>query len=152
MKIEAKVNLILISIFISGILFSRILLSNLLEHKTQTEINNKVMTLMELNNYVREYTNQSNADDFETEIVNRFRLSESNTKPVSGYRTLLGTKLYYTAKPFSINDKSCLGCHSTPEEAPKSQLATYGAKNGFGWKLNEILGIQITYIPAEQVI
>ena len=92
------------------------------------------------------------ADDFETEIINRFSFSESNTTSLSGNRIIFVTKLYYTAKPFSINNKSCLRCHSNPEKAPKSQVATYGTENGFGWKLNEILGIQITYVRAEQII
>lgn len=92
------------------------------------------------------------ADDFETEIINIFRFSESKKTSLSGYRTILGTKLYYTAKPFSINNKSCLRCHTNPEKAPKSQLAIYGTEHGFGWKLNEILGIQIIYISAEQII
>ncbi|BAY81390.1 sensor protein [Calothrix parasitica NIES-267] len=208
MKIETKVNLALIIIFIFGILINGVLLSNVLEQKTQKEIHSKAMTLMALNNSIGEYTNKrlqpllikkmeenpnifipeaissfsvreifgtfrsnpgyadyfykdatlnptnlrDKADDFETEIINRFRLSESNKTSLSGYRTILGTKLYYTAKPFSINNKSCLRCHTTPEKAPKSQLAIYGTENGFGWKLNEILGIQIIYIPAEQII
>jgi len=207
MKIETKVNLILIIFFISGILISGVVLSNVLEDRTQNEINSKALILMEMNNSIREYTNKQlqpllikkmeenpdifipeaipsfsvreifekfrknpgcadyfykdatlnptnlrdKADGFETEIIQRFR-NDSNTTSVSGYRNLLGSKLYYTAKPFSINNKSCLQCHSTPEEAPKSQLATYGTENGFGWNLNEILGIQITYVPAEQII
>ncbi|MEM6755334.1 MAG: DUF3365 domain-containing protein, partial [Cyanobacteria bacterium P01_C01_bin.38] len=48
-------------------------------------------------------------------------------------------------------NESCLECHSTPERAPKSQIETYGAENGFGWKLNEVLGTQIVYVPAEQL-
>ena len=208
MKIETKVNLTLIIIFIFGILINGVLLSNVLEQKTQKEINSKAITLMEVNNSVRQYTDKrlqplliqkmeenpnvfipeaissfsvkeifknfrsnpeyadyfykdatlnptnlrDKADDFETEIINRFRFSESNKTSLSGYRTISGTKLYYTAKPFSINNKSCLRCHSTPEKAPKSQVAIYGTEHGFGWKLNEILGIQIIYISAEQII
>ncbi|MEA5595616.1 Tll0287-like domain-containing protein [Rivularia sp. UHCC 0363] len=91
------------------------------------------------------------ADSFETKIVNKFR-QEPNTPSLSGSRTMAGTNLYYTAKPFAIKNESCLRCHSTPENAPKSQLTTYGSENGFGWNLNEILGIQIVYVPAEQIL
>ncbi len=90
------------------------------------------------------------ADNFETKIVNKFKNTDENT--LSGYRKISGTKLYYTAKPFSVTNESCLRCHSTPERAPKSQLATYGRENGFGWKLNEVLGAQIVYVPAENII
>jgi len=34
---------------------------------------------------------------------------------------------------------------------PKSLVETYGTEHGFGWKLNEILGTQIIYVPASQV-
>ncbi|WP_338022370.1 c-type heme family protein [Argonema antarcticum] len=57
--------------------------------------------------------------------------------------------------PFSgyiSSEQSCLRCHSTPAAAPKSQIATYGSENGFGWKLNEIIGAQVIYVPATEVI
>jgi HAMP domain-containing protein len=44
-----------------------------------------------------------------------------------------------------------LRCHSTPDRAPKSQIATYGASNGFGWNLNEIQTAQIVSVPAEAI-
>jgi HAMP domain-containing protein len=91
------------------------------------------------------------ADSFETELVEKFR-QQPDTDTSSGFRTMSGTKLYYTAKPFQIKNESCLRCHSTPENAPKSQLTTYGSENGFGWKLNKILGVQIVYVPAEEIL
>ncbi|KAB8320739.1 DUF3365 domain-containing protein [Tolypothrix campylonemoides VB511288] len=90
-------------------------------------------------------------DDFEAEIVERFR-QNSSFKDLSGYRNMSGEKLFYSARPFSIQDKSCLRCHTTPELAPKSQIVTYGKEGGYGWKLNEILGAQIVYIPAEDIL
>ena len=91
------------------------------------------------------------ADSFETKIVKDFR-KKPEMKPVSGYRTMSGTKLYYTAKPIVIKKASCLRCHSIPENAPKSQLTTYGDKHGFGWSLNKPLGIQIIYVPAQDIL
>lgn len=91
------------------------------------------------------------ADDFETEIVKRFR-QEPGTKSISGFRDMSGTKLYYTAKPFQIKKESCLRCHTTLDKAPKSQINTYGKENGYGWKLNEIVAAQIVYIPAARIL
>ena len=90
------------------------------------------------------------ADGFEADIVKRFR-QEADLKTTSGFRTMSGVKLFYSAQPFAIKQQSCLQCHNTPEEAPKSQLTTYG-RNGFGWKLNEIVAAQIVYVPAENVL
>ncbi|MFN6488019.1 MULTISPECIES: DUF3365 domain-containing protein [unclassified Nostoc] len=90
------------------------------------------------------------ADVFETQLIERFR-KEPDLKSISGFRDSYDEKLFYNARPFSIKNPTCLHCHSTPEAAPKSQIASYGSENGFGWQLNEILGTQIIYLPAKQV-
>ncbi|BAY50274.1 sensor protein (plasmid) [Scytonema sp. HK-05] len=90
------------------------------------------------------------ADDFETDVIESFQ-NQPDLSSLSGFRTMFGEQLFYSAKPFSITNSSCLQCHSDPARAPKSQLATYGRDHGYGWKLNEILGTQIIYIPASQV-
>jgi HAMP domain-containing protein len=90
------------------------------------------------------------ADTFETTIVEHFR-QESGTKEISDFRSIPSGRVFYIARPLAITKESCLRCHSTPEAAPKSQLATYGKENGFGWKLNEIVAAQIISVPAEEV-
>ncbi|MFH7024163.1 MAG: DUF3365 domain-containing protein [Heteroscytonema crispum UTEX LB 1556] len=91
------------------------------------------------------------ADGFEAEIVEHFSQNPGSTTK-SGFKTMSGEKVFYSAQPFVIHDQSCLRCHTTPEQAPKSQIVTYGKDNGFGWKLNQILGTQIVYVPAEQIL
>ncbi|MEY3255238.1 MAG: hypothetical protein RLZZ29_369, partial [Cyanobacteriota bacterium] len=39
-------------------------------------------------------------------------------------------------------------CHSTPERAPASLIKTYGSENGFGWKLNEVVGARVISVPS----
>lgn len=90
------------------------------------------------------------ADDFETKIVERFR-RESQTQEIVGFRSLPEGEVFYIARPIKITQQSCLQCHSTPEKAPKSQLITYGTKNGFGWKLNEIVAAQIVSVPSQKI-
>jgi HAMP domain-containing protein len=90
------------------------------------------------------------ADEFETDLIKRFQ-TDSNLKTISGFRDSYSEKLFYSARPFIIKNPTCLRCHSTPEAAPKSHIASYGSENGFGWKLNEVLGAQIIYVPASQV-
>ncbi len=91
------------------------------------------------------------ADEFEAAIVERFR-REPQTKEITGFRDLARGQLYYIARPIAIKQESCLRCHSTPDAAPASMLATYGRDNGFGWKLNEIVGAQIISVPASEVV
>jgi len=90
------------------------------------------------------------ADAFEAKIVERFR-SEPKTKELSGFRSLPGGEVFYIARPLSVSKESCLKCHSSPENAPKSQLATYGTEWGFGWKLNEIVAAQMISVPSDEV-
>lgn len=89
-------------------------------------------------------------DGFEANLVKRFQ-NNSTLKELTGYRTSPAGNLFYIARPIMIAKESCLRCHSTPEAAPKSQLTTYGRNNGFGWKLNQIVGAQIVSVPASGV-
>ncbi|MEH1838712.1 MAG: DUF3365 domain-containing protein [Nostoc sp.] len=91
------------------------------------------------------------ADGFETEIVEKFR-NKSDLKEVSGFRSIPGGDIFYIARPLPITEQSCLKCHSVPEAAPPSMINLYGTANGFGWKLNEIVGAQIITVPANNVI
>ena len=45
-------------------------------------------------------------------------------------------------------ESGCLECHSQPEAAPKALIKHYGAQNGFGWNLDEVIGAQIISIPT----
>ncbi len=89
------------------------------------------------------------ADNFEKDVVNRFR-QETTNKELRGFRSLPSGKLYYIARPLAV-ESSCLQCHSTPNVAPKSMIELYGNSNGFGWELNEIVAAQMIYIPASKV-
>jgi len=86
------------------------------------------------------------AADWEVDIVNAFRQYPDDTERVAERDTPTGRSLYL-AKPIVIRDAACLVCHSTVEAAPKSMLRRYGPANGFGWKLNEVVGAQIVSVP-----
>ena len=53
----------------------------------------------------------------------------------------------FLARPFQIKDPACLSCHTTAEMAPASMVKLYGTNNGFGWKLNEVIGAQVVSVP-----
>ncbi|MBD2603792.1 DUF3365 domain-containing protein [Scytonema hofmannii FACHB-248] len=89
-------------------------------------------------------------DRFEAKLIERFE-SDRTLKTLSGFRTQAGERLFYSAQPLAVTNSSCLVCHSTPQLAPKSHVEKYGTQNGFGWKLNQIIGTQIIYIPASEV-
>ncbi len=91
------------------------------------------------------------ADDFETDLIKRFR-QENDLEQLTGYLDTLNDKKFFIARPFAVTKASCLECHSTPEAAPKSMIEHYGVADGFGWKLNQIVAAQMIYVPASQVL
>jgi HAMP domain-containing protein len=84
--------------------------------------------------------------DWEADIVNTFRNSPDTHEYVGERDTPEGRSLFL-AHPIAVAP-ACLECHSTPAAAPPTMLVQYGNVNGFGWKLNEIVGAQIVSVPA----
>ena len=86
------------------------------------------------------------AADWEADIIQEFR-NRGESKEIVGVRETPTGATLYLARPIQITDGGCLVCHSTVDAAPKTMLALYGEANGFGWKLNEIVGAQIVSVP-----
>jgi HAMP domain-containing protein len=92
-------------------------------------------------------TNPRNrAADWEVDVVTHFR-NNGATKEMIGERDTPTGRSLYIARPIQIGNQACLACHSVPSAAPKSMLSLYGEANGFGWKLNEIVGAQVVSVP-----
>lgn len=86
------------------------------------------------------------AADWETGIIDMFRQKPTLQTYTLTHETSAGPVLS-VAHPVRIDDQSCLACHSTPQAAPPSMIDLYGSKNGFGWKLGEVIGAQIVSVP-----
>ena len=84
--------------------------------------------------------------DWEADVVNQFRREPKRAEIIGERDTPEGRSLFLS-HPIQIKDPKCLACHLTPEEAPASQVRQYGPSNGFGWKLDEIVGAQIVSVP-----
>jgi protein-histidine pros-kinase len=94
-------------------------------------------------------TNPGNrANDWEADIINRFR-NTADAREVVGERDTPNGGSFYIARPIQIKDQACLYCHSTVDVAPKTFVDRYGPANGFGWKVNEIIGAQIVSVPTD---
>lgn len=86
------------------------------------------------------------AVDWEADIVGRFRNQPDQKELVGERDTPLGRALYI-ARPLRITNAACLACHDTAAAAPKTLVDKYGPNNGFGWKLNEVIGAQVVSVP-----
>ena len=92
-------------------------------------------------------TNPRNrATDWEADLVNQFR-NQPALKAMMGERDTPTGRSLYIARPIQIVNPACLACHSTPEAAPATMIKLYGPANGFGWKVNEIVGAQVVSVP-----
>jgi protein-histidine pros-kinase len=87
------------------------------------------------------------ANDWEADIVKQFRATAS-TEMVGERETPTG-RSFYIARPIEVKAQSCLSCHSTVSAAPRTLVDRYGPANGFGWKMNEVIGAQIVSVPTE---
>jgi len=88
----------------------------------------------------------SRATDWESSIVDYFRNNQDKKEIVGEHETATGPMLYI-ARPIQIKNQNCLRCHGKIDDAPATMLARYGSANGFGWKMNEVVGSQIVSVP-----
>ena len=92
-------------------------------------------------------TNPSNrSTEWETDIIQQFRNDADLTEVIGERQTPTGPSLYL-ARPIRVKESGCLTCHGVPGDAPPTMKALYGSNNGFGWKLNEVVGSQIVSVP-----
>ena len=92
-------------------------------------------------------TNPRNrAADWEGDIVQEFR-NRPDLKEIGGERDTPTGRALYIARPIQITNPACLSCHSTPDAAPPTLIKLYGSANGFGWKLNDVVGAQVVSVP-----
>ncbi len=85
----------------------------------------------------------------EVELIDRFR-SDAKLEELTGIRETDAGAVFYLARPIRITDAACLVCHSTPDKAPPAMVTKYGPSNGFGWKLNEAIGVQTLTVPIAE--
>jgi hypothetical protein len=91
-------------------------------------------------------TNPSNrAVDWEADIIDDFRRNPDKQELITERETHSG-RVLNLSHPI-ISGEPCLSCHGAADRAPRSMIAAYGTRNGFGWTLNEVVGAQIVSVP-----
>ena len=87
------------------------------------------------------------AVDWEADLISQFR-GGAGSGEIFGERDTPTGKSMYFARPMKVVDPACLLCHSTVEIAPRTLVEKYGPANGFGWNLNDIVGVQLVSVPT----
>ena len=90
---------------------------------------------------------QDRAVDWETDVIENFR-NNPQQKELTGERATPTGMSIFLAHPITA-EKSCMECHSVPSAAPQAMIEKYGATNGFGWKLHDVVAAQIISVPTE---
>lgn len=85
-------------------------------------------------------------DDWQRSIIETLKRDRATTALVTERDTPAG-RILSVSRPIVITNPACLQCHSVPANAPQTMVDLYGDKNGYGWKLNEVLGAQIVSVP-----
>lgn len=85
------------------------------------------------------------ATDWEVSLLHTFQ-KNAEIKELSGEAGEGANRNFYIARPIRMTNPDCLQCHSTPEVAPASMVAQYG-HNGFGWKMGDVVGMQLVEVP-----
>ncbi|MDR3441001.1 DUF3365 domain-containing protein [Telmatospirillum sp.] len=87
------------------------------------------------------------AADWEVGLIRAFK-KDPALKELSGETGSQESLRYFLARPLRMTSTACLPCHSTPAAAPKAMVEQYGAGNGFGWEMNDVIGVQIVEVPV----
>jgi HAMP domain-containing protein len=86
------------------------------------------------------------ASDWEADIIREFRNNPERKELIVERDTPTG-RMLHLSRPLVIHDAACLTCHGRPEEAPKTMTEIYGVNNGFGWKMDETIAVQVVTVP-----
>lgn len=87
------------------------------------------------------------ASDWEVGLLREFQNDPKRTE-LSGELATDSEHRFYVARPLRLKDAACLQCHSTPAAAPAAMVAKYGATNGFGWRLGDVVALQVVEVPS----
>ncbi|GAA0762747.1 DUF3365 domain-containing protein [Ideonella azotifigens] len=88
------------------------------------------------------------ANDWEVGLIRDFQ-AKDKLGELSGEIGGSGDRRFYVARPIRLSNPACLQCHSVPAAAPAPMVAQYGPVNGFGWKLGEVVALQVVEVPSK---
>jgi len=90
---------------------------------------------------------QDRASDWEVGLLREFE-ADPKRQELIGEVGSGANQRFYVARPIRMNSPACMQCHSTPAAAPTAMLAKYGMANGFGWKMGEVVALQVVEVPT----
>lgn len=87
------------------------------------------------------------ADNFELDML-RWFAEHPDRNQWSGM-IKKGDRSFYARLMAIRAETECLSCHGTPQEAPKALRDIYGQKDGYGYKVGDVVAADSVYIPVD---
>ncbi|PLX89091.1 MAG: histidine kinase [Desulfuromonas sp.] len=92
------------------------------------------------------------SDSFENQLISDF--NSRRYQHWEGFVEKNGKNYYAAAIPIEARG-GCIWCHSTPDAAHPEMVEEYGTESGYGYKLGEVVGARVIYVPtakAEELV
>lgn len=122
-----------------------------------TKIKNIVLEKAKLENfqftYKRMSINPRNKDNSLNELYAEILTIFQKNKDLNewqGIKSIDKHKFFILAKPIYIKE-NCLRCHGDINQAPVGLIAKYGSQVGFGFKLNDLMGLEAVSISMDVI-
>ncbi|MDD2882515.1 MAG: DUF3365 domain-containing protein [Rhodoferax sp.] len=87
------------------------------------------------------------ASDWEVGLLREFQ-ADAKLLELDGEIGSGKNQRFYLARPIRMSSSACMQCHSTAAAAPVAMVAKYGPVNGFGWKMGDVVGLQLMEVPT----
>lgn len=86
---------------------------------------------------------------FEEQLLGRFR-NDRGLGEVTETGFISGQRMLVSAAP-KESKKGCLLCHGDPEKAPQEIRAGYGERDGYHYRLGDVVGVSLVGVPLADV-
>jgi diguanylate cyclase (GGDEF)-like protein len=92
-------------------------------------------------------TNPANrASGWQLDVISSFRGNPSLTE-WSHVSEMGAGRVLQVARPIRPT-VDCMSCHGAPAQAPPAMREHYGDRNGFHWRVGDVVGMQMVTVPA----
>jgi HAMP domain-containing protein len=88
-------------------------------------------------------------EPIEQDLLDDFR-KDREQKIIIREGSLRGQDYLFSSHP-TVSKAECMVCHSTPEAAPEIIRTQYTSKSGFGYKLDDVVGVSVVGVPLENI-
>ena len=85
----------------------------------------------------------------ESDLLKQFRENRSlETLDTEG---IIDGQQYLVSAAPKVSRKGCLRCHGDPDKAPADVISSFGKSRGYGYGINDVVGVSVVGVPLDDV-